>query len=274
MAAKSALAFLGEQVLIMHPLVVPFWIAGLLYYFVSVPGRPYRALAWIWVTVFLLLILSGSARSNYIGPAYVVLLAAGGVAVERARWRWLPFTLAGLFAVGGAVVAPMAVDLLPPQRYIAFEHAIGLSAPKDQIDAVGKMPLHFALKFHAPAVIAAVSKTYAALPVEDQARAGIMTASFGEAGAVNFFGPALGLPHAISAHNNYWLWGPRPYTGEVMLVLAHSDTELRAQYDEVDRTGAITCEYCLPQLSTLSVYVCRRPRRPFAETWPALKNYL
>ena len=120
--SKSPLTFLGEQVVIMHPLLVPFWVAGLLYYFVSEDGRRFRLVAWIWVSVFVLLMVSGSTRSNYLGPAYTILLAAGGVAVEQLarvrQWRWLPPALAGLFAAGGAVAAPMAVDLLPPEAYV------------------------------------------------------------------------------------------------------------------------------------------------------------
>jgi hypothetical protein len=275
---KSPLAFLGEQVLIMHPLVVPFWFAGLLYYFVAKDGRPFRLLAWIWVSVFLLLITSGAARSNYIGPAYSILLASGGVVVERlaeARsWRWLPPAVAGIFAVGGTVVAPMAVDLLPPAQYIVYERAIGLSAPRDQVEAIGALPLHFALKFHASAVMQAVSAAYAALPPDDQKRVAILATSFGEAGAINFFGPKLGLPHAIGTHNNYWLWGPGAYTGEVMLVLAGSDGELRRLCGEVELASPISCEYCMPELTTKSVYVCRRLRRPLSEIWPKLRNYI
>jgi hypothetical protein len=278
LASKSALTFLGEQALIMHPFVLPFWLVGLLYYFVTDEGRRFRLLAWIWITVFLLLMTTGATRSNYIGPAYAVLLAAGGVVVERVArsrsWRWLPPAVAGVFAVGGVAVAPMAVDLLPPKQYMAYEHAIGLTAPRDQVEATGPMPLHFALKFHAPAVIQAVAQAYAALPRAEQARVGILTASFGEAGAINFFGRALGLPRAISAHNNYWLWGPGSYTGDVMLVLAPSELQLHERFDEVELATPITCEYCLPALTAMSVYTCRRPRQPLADMWPQLKNYL
>jgi hypothetical protein len=278
MPSKSVLAFLGEQLLIMHPFVAPFWFAGLLYHFIDAGGRRFRLLAWMWITVFLLLMVSGSARSNYIAPAYVVLLAAGGVAVERlARsrsWRWLPAVVAAAFAVGGMAVAPMAMDLIPPEHFAAYQHAIGLTPPRDQVDAIGAMPLHFALKFHAPPVLRAFSAAFAMLPAEDRARAGIFTATFGEAGTINFFGPKIGLPHAISGHNNYWLWGPGNYSGEVMLVLADSDAKLRELFDEVTPAARITCEYCMPALTAMSVYICRHPRRPLIEIWPTLKSYV
>jgi hypothetical protein len=278
MQAKSPLRFLAEQVLIMHPLLVPFWLLGLAYYFIDPCGRRLRLLAWIWVTVLLLLVMSGSTRANYMGPAYVLLLPAGGVAVEqlarRRSLQRLPAALAGAIAAGGVVVAPMAVDLLPPEQYIAYEHAIGLSAPADQVDAIGVMPLHFALKLHAPAIVAAVQEAYAALPEEDRARVGILASSFGEAGAINFFGPHVGLPHAISGHNNYFLWGPGGYSGDVMLVFAEPDSEVLELFDHVELAGKIQCAYCMPGLRATAIYICRRPRRPLRELWSQLKSYV
>ncbi len=276
--SKSPLTFLGEQVLIMHPLVVPFWLAGLLYYFVAEDGRRFRLLGWVWITVFFMLIAKGATRSNYLAPAYSVLLAAGGVAVERfARrrsWRWLPSAVAATFALGGVALLPFAVDLLPPERFVAYQRGIGLSAPTDQVDAIGKMPLHFALKFHAAAIVRAVSEAYATLSPEDRMRAGVLTASFGEAGAIDFFGRRLGLPHAVSPHNNYWIWGPGTYSGEVMLAVGYAEPELRALFESVEPASRISCEYCMPELTAKPVYLCRGPRRPLAEVWLSLKDYV
>ena len=115
---------------------------------------------------------------------------------------------------------------------------------------------------------------YAALPPEDRPRAGILAKTFGEAGAINFFGPHLGLPHAISAHNTYWLWGPGAYSGEVMLVIAPPDDPVLTLFDPVELASRIRCDYCLPGLTATSVYVCRGPRRPLPALWPQLKNFV
>ena len=276
--SKSAFTFLGEQILMMHPLVVPFWVAGLLHLFGSPSARPYRLVAWIWLAVFLFLLATGSARSNYIAPAYSVLFAAGGVAVERlvrARsWRWLPPVTASVFALGGAAILPMAIPILPPARYVAYERAIGLSAPHDQLSELGPLPLHFALRFGWAEFTQAVAGAYRTLPPEDRTRAGILVQSFGEAGAIDFYGPALGLPPAIGTHNNYWLWGPREYTGDVLLVVSDSEPELREYCEEVELVAEIDCDYCMPDLDAKSVYVCRRTRRDLHDLWPELKKYM
>jgi hypothetical protein len=278
MPDKSVFAFLGEQVLMMHPFVVPLWGAGLVYLFGAESARPVRLVGWIWLTVFLVLLGSGTARANYIAPAYSVLLAAGGVAVERfvrARaWPWLPRIAAALLVVGGVVTLPMAIPILPPARYVAYERAIGISPPKEELTEFGALPLHFALRFGWPAYTRSVARAYEALPAEDRSRAGILVQTFGEAGAIDFYGREFGLPRAIGTQNNYWLWGPGEYTGEVMIVVSESEAQLHEYCREVEWLAEIDCEYCMPDLDAKSVYLCRQSQRPLREIWPELKNFI
>jgi hypothetical protein len=66
--------------------------------------------------------------------------------------------------------------------------------------------------------VGSVAQVYHHLRPEDEKRAAIFCQNYGEAGAIDFFGPKLGLPPAISGHQNYFLWGQRDWTGEVILV--------------------------------------------------------
>ena len=277
MVTKSPMEFASAQLLLMNPAVVPLWVAGLVYFFASANGKRYQLLGWIWITVFCLLMASGSARTNYLAPAYAALLAAGGVAFERiARaptWRWLPRAAVSIFVLAGAAVAPMAIALLPPARYVAYERALGISAPVEQADELGAMPLHYALRFGWGELVGAVSDAYATLSPEERERAVVLGRWFGDTGAVNFFGAELELPRAIAGHNNYWLWGPGDASGEVLLAVAWTDAKLRDWYEDVDRVAEIDCEYCLPDVDRLAVYVCRRPRRPLSDWWPETKRY-
>jgi hypothetical protein len=274
---KTPLGFAGEQLLIMSPLAAPFWLAGLLYYFFSQAGARHRLLGWIWITVFLLLAASGSARANYLGPAYTALLPAGGVAFERlARrrsWRWLPVTAAVVFTVSGAATAPMAIPLLPPARYVSYEKAMGISPPVEEQGDTGPLPLHLALRFGWEELIVAVEAAHATLSEEERTRAAVFGSWFGDTGAVNFFGRDTGLPPAISGHNNYWLWGPREFSGDVMIVIARSDSRLVELFERVDLVAGVGCQYCMPDMSRLSVYVCRGLRQALPEVWPRLKRY-
>lgn len=87
MVAKSPVAFVADQFIVTHPLFAPLWLAGLASFFVTEWGRQHRVLAWIWITTFVLLLASGAVRATYLGPAYLPLFAAGGVAFARAAAR-------------------------------------------------------------------------------------------------------------------------------------------------------------------------------------------
>jgi hypothetical protein len=277
MVPKSPLRFASEQLLMMNPLAVPLWLSGLVYYFATSEGSRHRLLGWIWITTFLLLAAGGSARANYLGPAYTVLLPAGAVAFEqiarRRSWRWLPATAAVLLIVGGIATAPMAIPLLPPARYVQYERALGISPPVEEQGRAGPLPLHLALRLGWSELLAAVEAAHATLSEEERAGAVVFGSWFGDTGAVNFFGGEAGLPMAISGHNHHWLWGPRGFTGDVMIVVARPDATVLEQFGRVERVAGIACRYCLPDRNRLSVYVAREPRQPLPELWPRLKHY-
>ena len=52
-----------------------------------------------------------------------------------------------------------------------------------------------------------VARVYNGLSPEERLHAAIFGNSWGEAAAIDFYGPRYGLPAAISNHNNYWYWG-------------------------------------------------------------------
>jgi hypothetical protein len=275
MAAKPPVIFIREQFRAMHPILALLTVFGLLHYFRR-DGRPYRLLGWIWVAVFGILMTSGSARPYYLAPAYAVTFAAGAVFIERLaerrKWRRLPQVAAGLIALAGIIPAPLAVPLLPPESFIAYEGMLGLSRLKTEFDE-GALPPQFGFQFGWVELTEAVAQTYAQLSPEDKARTGILAETFGEAGGLNLLGRQVGLPHAVGTHNNYWLWGPDGYSGEVMIVVADSEKKLRRWFASVEPVRRINCRYCMPTLRAKSVYVCRSPYRPLRELWPELKNY-
>ncbi len=277
MISKSPATFAMEQVMIMNPVLAPFWVAGLLHYFLLPSGRIHQIQAWIWISVAVLLVVQGTVRANYLAPAYIPLLAGGGVALERlveARgWTRLPVAVAGLFTIAGLAVAPLGLPLLPPERYAAFERLIGVSAPLEEKADFGDMPLHFALRFGWQNMIDAVAAAHATLTPDEKEHAVVFGSWFGSTGAVNFFGPERGLPRAISAHNNYWLWGPGDASGQVVLFMAEDNSLISQHFERVERVAEIDCRHCMPAVDRLGIYACRGLREPLAEIWAKLKHY-
>jgi hypothetical protein len=273
----TPLSFVLDQIMTAHPLFAPLWIGGLVYLVVAREMRRYRLAAWIWIVFLGLLMSSGAAKSYYASPVYPVLLASGACAVERAArewgWRWLPAAACAWVLTMGAGASPFALPLLSPPQYVSYQRLLRVPVPKQQLDEVGPLPLHFAVRLHGAAVFEAVSRAWATLSPEDRARAGIFTTSIRQAGAVNLWGPALGMPRAIGNHNSYWLWGPGDASDDPMIVIWPTDRDLGWWFSEVERVADFECPYCIASLGREAVYLARRPRRPLAEVWHQLKDY-
>lgn len=205
------LQFVLQQVIFLNPLTLPLWLAGLGWFFAGQGGKAYRALAWAYLITLALLLVS-NGRVYYLAPAYPMLFAGGAVAIERwaeqRGWRrWLKPAYAAVLIVGGAILAPFWLPLLPPQTYIRYARVVPLGQPAIETSGTGALPQLFADRFGWPEQVQAVAKAFHALPPELQPKTAIWGNNYSQAGAVDFYGPALGLPKAISGHLSYWYWG-------------------------------------------------------------------
>jgi hypothetical protein len=118
-----------------------------------------------------------------------------------------------------------------------------------------------------------VHGVFAGLPPPERASAVIFTGNYGEAGAVDRYGPALGLPRAYSGHNGYGYWGPPPQTGGPAIVVGYSAAELGRYWASVQPAATITNGHGVDNDEEGNVvYVCRGQRRPWASLWPDLKH--
>lgn len=117
-----------------------------------------------------------------------------------------------------------------------------------------------------------VARIYHALPPADRAKAAVFGQNYGQAGAIDRFGPALGLPKAISGHVSYFFWGPRDYTGEVVIVLDDDRETLEELFESVELAGHVSHPYSMPY-QHFDVWVCRGLKMPMAELWPRVKSF-
>ena len=274
----NPLQFLAQQVLLMNPLTLPLWLGGLAWLLFDREGRRYRVLGIAWLGVMAeMLLLDG--RPYYPAPAYPMLLAAGGVGLEGwlatplwRRWRAVKPVYAALLALSGAVLAPLFTPLLPPETLIRYSRAIGMSQPRIENHRLGPLPQLMADRFGWQEMAEEVARIYRSLPPADRARAAIFGQSYGQAGAIDLFGPALGLPPAISGHLSYYLWGPRGYTGDVMIVLDDERPTLERLFRSVELAGHVAHPYSMPY-EHFDVFVCRGPRQSLAALWPRIKRF-
>ena len=269
--------FIVQQIVFMNPGTLPLWLAGLCWVFASRDGRRYIALGITYVVILAeFIILHG--KSYYLAPAYPMLFAAGGVGVERVfanRLRWVKPGFLVLLIASGALLAPMVVPILPPGKLVAYIRAIGLQPPRTETSHTASLPQIFADQFGWQEMVASVGHVYNHLRPEDKQRAAIFCQNYGEAGAIDFFGPKFGLPPAISGHQNYFLWGPRDWTGEVALVLDTRDDNEREQFASVEDLGQIVSSpWAMPFERRMHIYLCHDLKANVREFWPQVKKWL
>ncbi len=278
MAGAAPLDFLAAQVLGMHPLTLPIWLGGLVFYLACAAGRPWRPLGIAYLTVLGLLIVNEKSRAGYLAPAYPMLFAAGGVffaslrPLRHAAWRSI--TLAAL-ALGGIATAPFALAVLPVERYLAYARALGIEPGTEERKEVGVLPQFFADMHGWDALVDEVERVYSSLAPDERAHAAVFTSNYGEAGALELLGRRHGLPPTWSGHNNYWLWGPPQVEPTVLIVLVPDESRerLEALCASVEQAGRVECGPCMPYENDRPVFVCRGARRTLAELWPDLKHF-
>jgi hypothetical protein len=274
--ALSPVEFFGQQVLIMQPLVAPVWITGVLAFLFSARLKPYRLLGWTYlVALVVFIVLKG--KNYYLAPVYPVFLAAGAVviesSIERLRQGWLKPVIATLVLAGGAWLAPLVVPILPPPQLITYMDKLPFKVPRSEHSHMrADLPQHFADQFGWEEMVATVNQAYTRLSTEERPGCGIFAQDYGQAGAIDFLGRRYGLPPALSGHQTYFLWEPRGYTGNCLIVLDDSKENLERLFEHIEYAGSSDNPYALER--NIPVFICRGAKFGSLEAmWPRLKKW-
>ena len=158
------------------------------------------------------------------------------------------------------------------ETYIRYSEALHFAPPRIENNRLGPLPQLYADQFGWDEMAATVGRVFNSLPPEVRAKTAIFGQSYGQAGAIDFFGPKYGLPKAISGHQNYFLWGPREYTGESMIVLDDRQEQLERLFDHVEKVAHVEHPYSMPY-NHFDVFYCRGIKKPLNELWPQLKRW-
>jgi hypothetical protein len=277
-ARAGPLDFILQQILIMHPFTLPVWLTGMVFFF-RPAGKPYRPLGWMYFALLIIFMIQG-AKFYFLAPFYPVLLAAGAAQVGgflgNRKFAWARTASLLAIGAGGLLLAPIAMPLLPLGSELRYQAAFTpLVNANSEATESGALPQNLADQFGWVELADAFAQVFDRLAAEDKAKACIVTGNYGEAGALEFFGPARGLPPVVSGHNSYFLWGPGGCTGEVILYYGYgTEKELRASFQSVEWVGRTHCEYCMPHENNRPIYLCKGITRPLEEIWPELKMFL
>lgn len=270
----TPLEFIGQQFVLMNPILSLVWLAGLTWLLM----RPaYRFLGLTYVILMLLMAVS-HAKSYYPADAYPILIAAGGVAIESwtQRARLARPVAAAAFVLAGAVFVPFAMPVLPEQTFIAYSNSVyrALGASQDTMKtenhALGTLPQDYADMHGWPELASTVARVYDSLPPADRAKAVAFAQNYGEAAAIEFFAPRVPV---VSGHNQYWLWGPRGHDGSVVIDVAGDCGAKQHLFVSATKATTFSAPYVMPYEDGIPIMVCRGLKVPMSTLWPSLKHY-
>jgi Dolichyl-phosphate-mannose-protein mannosyltransferase len=269
------LAFFGQEILTMNPVSLPIWLAGLWFYFFSEAGKPFRVLGWAWLFTAAV-IVALNPRVYYLYPAFPLLFAGGSVMwegwLQRPRLHGTRIAYPIWLVVFGVVLAPLAIPVLPPEAYVRYTKTLHFQPPAIETHRLGPLPQLYADQFGWEEMTAAVARVYNSLPPEVRGKTAIFGQNYGQAGAIDLFGPKYGLPPAISGHENYYYWGPRDYTGESMIVMDDRQEVLEKLFASVQKVAHVYHPYSMPY-EHFDVFYCRGLKQPLKGLWPQVKSW-
>ncbi len=269
--------FLLEQVLMLSPLHVVLWLPGVVWLLLAREARVWRPLGLLYL-FFVAIMLALHAKDYYLAPIYPLYFAAGAVfwlqwSAALPRRIIMIWGLTARLTLNSLIAAPLAVPVLPPADFVRYTRVVHF-APIDSEQHPGvAFPEFFADHLDWQRLVDGVSRVYHALPPAEQKETGIRTGNYGQASAINILGRPLGLPTAISGHQNYWMWGPGSYTGREMIVVTDTPlADMLRAYKSCTVAEKQTSPYQMPWEQRY-IYLCRDRYQSFASDWAAEKLY-
>ena len=255
-------------------MLFPLWIGGLVWLFVGREGRPFRILGIVYLAL-LATFVALRGKNYYLAPIYPLLFAAGAIGFEKittARWKWPRSAYAILVVASIILLAPTVSPILSPEGFVAYQKKLGIEPPKAENQPTGPLPQYFADEFGWEEMVRETAGVYKSLSPEEQAHTAIFANSYGQAGAIDFFGPRIGLPKSICNHQSYWLWGPRDYDGSIVIVLGSDGTGEREHFQSVEVAGRVADPYSRRD-EHFDILLCRGLTGDLRQFWPQMKKY-
>jgi hypothetical protein len=266
-------AFFLQQVLMTGPLASIVWLCGLWAGAVRPKLAVSRAFPIAWL-ILLVVFDVAHGKAYYPSAIYPTLLALGAAWIQERIGNTITRAAAlGGVVVAGLAVAPVTLPILPIDVFIRYQKAIGLAPSAGEHQTLGVLPQIYADMFGWQEMAEEVAAVYRSLPEQDRARAVFYGENYGEAAAIDVFGRRLGLPPAISGHNNFYIWGPQDHDGSVMIIIGGSEEHYAEVFRSFEIAGRIATPYAMPYETNKPIYVLRGLKVPLETFWPTVKMY-
>jgi 4-amino-4-deoxy-L-arabinose transferase-like glycosyltransferase len=261
----------------LNPGYILFPFTAIYFLFFNKQGKVYNIVGWIFVSVFLVFVFY-NGKPYYMGVLYPVLLAAGVVGADYLIERYLrsyakvililivlPFTF---------IAAPFAIPILNVDSFIKYSLKLGVTSSNSERSKLGLLPQFYSDRFGWEDMVQKVAFVYNKLSPEEKKEILIFGQNYGEAGAVNFYRKKYNLPPAISAHNNYWIWGyPKNYSAKVIIVIGSTYRDNGKYFEDVELAASHSNKYGMP-FENVDIFICRKPKMSLKEIWGKIKFFI
>ncbi|HVO74951.1 MAG TPA: glycosyltransferase family 39 protein [Ignavibacteriaceae bacterium] len=261
----------------LNPGYTLFLFTGLYFLFFNRDGKTYSIIGWIYISVFLVFVFN-NGKPYYMGVLFPVILAAGVIGADYLIQRYLrPFVriiLVILVIPFFFIVTPFAIPVLPVESFISLEKAMGMKPVNEERSELGWLPQFYADRFGWEEMVQQVAEVYNKLPAKEKKEALIFGQNYGEAGAVNFYRKKYNLPQAISAHNDYWIWGyPQDFKGDVLIVIGSNYKDNSEYFEDVKLAASHSSKYGMP-FENVDIFVCKKSKMPMKGIWQRIKFFI
>ncbi len=277
--AVSPVLFLFQQLLLTNLFAWPIWFAGLI---ALLRDGAVRFLGYAYI-VLIAMMIALHAKHYYPADVYPILMAAGGVTIERwVRAPALRYAIATAVVAAWFFFAPFSLPVLSEPAMVRYSAFVGQllhiqrSAMATEHHRSSALPEDWADMHGWPELTATIARVYRSLPPAQRAQAVVVASNYGEAAAVDFFGGAYGLPPAISGHNNYWLWGTHGYSGNVIIDV-NGDcgaTSFPGLFRVARLAARSNPPWVISYERSIPISVCTGIRTPLSQLWPKLRDYI
>jgi len=260
--------FLDQFYIATNFVEVPLWLLGLWFVFVAEQGRRWRILGWMALVPFAIFVVA-RGRGYYAAPLYPMLFAAGAVQLQAfihslraTTWRRVAWATSFAVVFCGVIVLRVCLPLAPVNS--------------ERWEVVNRFNHDFREEFGWPELARENARIWQTLTPEEHEHAAIYASNYGEAGALELYGPQYGLPPVISAVNSFWLRGAGDPSVRTILVNGSERKYWEPFCDSLELAGHTSNDAHVANEETErhpEIFVCRGVRKSLRERWPTLPEF-